>query len=520
MKIKHVVLSKSNTGFYFDDQKAIKSGKVTQDGFFYEGKPQTPGFSFVRQRGEAISVQIILEDGTIGYGDCAAVQYSGAAGRDPLFLADEYKEFIKEKVVPIVLGKDLNTFRELAELIDKTKIEGKKIHSAIRYGFSQAILSATANLHKLTMAEVIRKEYNIEDTEYQPIKIFSQSGDDRYIAADQMIINRAPILPHALINNVETKLGKNGEILLEYAKWLVNRIQTKRLDPNYHPIIQFDVYGTIGEAFNLDVDKMVNYLIELEQICKPFELRVEGPVDTGELESTMVALRDITARLESKGSNVKIVADEWCNTLEDIKYFADNKAGHILQIKTPDLGGITNTIEAILYCNEKGIGSYVGGTCNETNISAQTTTNIALACNAKQMLAKPGMGVDEGFMIIANEMNRVIALGNARRKWWFILKIGIAGTIESNDCLITVTESDKLIIEINSVVYDFFGKQIEQVIKDTLKEYKINNVKVVVDDKGALDFTIKARLITALERLGEVKWDVVYYLFLEIIQAC
>ena len=131
----------------------------------------------------------------------------------------------------------------------------------------------------------------------------------------------------------------------------------------------------------------------------------------------MEALRDIRVELEKRNSKVLIVADEWCNTLEDIKMFADNKAGHILQIKTPDLGGITNTVEAILYCNKLGIGSYVGGTCNETNISAETTTNVALACKAMQVLAKPGMGVDEGLMIIKNEMNRVIAIANARTKW-------------------------------------------------------------------------------------------------------
>lgn len=417
MKIKHVVLSKSSTGFYFDDQKAIKSGKVTQDGFFYEGKPQTEGFTSVRQKGEAISVQLVLENGVVGYGDCAAVQYSGAGGRDPLFLADDYMDFIKEHVTPFLIGKDVSTFKELALEVDKLHVNGKRVHSAIRYGITQAILSATANLHHLTMAEVIRKEYNITDQLYEPIDIFSQSGDDRYKAADQMIISRASVLPHALINNVETKLGYNGEILKDYAKWLVNRIKTKKVDKDYNPIIQFDVYGTIGEAFNLDINKIVDYLIEIEEIVKPLELRIEGPVDNGEKQSTMEALRDIRVELEKRNSKVLIVADEWCNTLEDIKMFADNKAGHILQIKTPDLGGITNTVEAILYCNKLGIGSYVGGTCNETNISAETTTNVALACKAMQVLAKPGMGVDEGLMIIKNEMNRVIAIANARTKW-------------------------------------------------------------------------------------------------------
>lgn len=417
MKIKHVVLSKSSSGFYFDDQKAIKSGKVEQDGFFYLGKTQTSGFTSLRQKGEAVSIQLVLEDGTVGYGDCAAVQYSGAGGRDPLFLADENIIFIQEKIVPLLIGLDLVSFKVLAEKFDNLVIDGKKIHTAIRYGITQAILSAVANKEKLTMAEVIRNEYNIKDKMYLPVPIFSQSGDERYKAADQMIISKAEILPHALINNVETKLGLQGEILVEYTKWLVNRIFTKRLDESYHPIIQFDVYGTMGEAFDLDVEKIGDYIITLEKLVHPLELRIEGPVDTGDKMTTMYLLRDIRFYLENKGSNVKIVADEWCNTLEDIKMFADNKAGHILQIKTPDLGGVNNIVEAVLYCNSKDIGSYVGGTCNETNISAQVTTNIAIACHAKQVLAKPGMGVDEGLMIIKNEMNRVVAIANARNKW-------------------------------------------------------------------------------------------------------
>lgn len=82
------------------------------------------------------------------------------------------------------------------------------------------------------------------------------------------------------------------------------------------------------------------------------------------------------------------------------------------------------------------------------------------------------------------------------------MKIGVAGSLESNDALITVTESEKTVIEIESIVYDFFHKQIEKVIIETLKELNIKNLKVVIRDKGALDYTIKARLITAIERMG------------------
>ena len=132
-------------------------------------------------------------------------------------------------------------------------------------------------------------------------------------------------------------------------------------------------------------------------------------------ETQLEALAALTKELDARGSDVELVADEWCNTLEDIKLFADNKAGHMVQIKTPDLGGINNTIEAVLYCKEKGIGAYQGGTCNETDRSAQVCVHCAMATQPTQILAKPGMGVDEGFMIVYNEMNRILAMRQAKK---------------------------------------------------------------------------------------------------------
>ena len=88
----------------------------------------------------------------------------------------------------------------------------------------------------------------------------------------------------------------------------------------------------------------------------------------------------------------------------------------MVQIKTPDLGGINNVAEAVLYCKKKGIGAYQGGTCNETDRSAQVCTHVAMAAKPDQILAKPGMGVDEGYMIVYNEMRRILAfIDNAKK---------------------------------------------------------------------------------------------------------
>ncbi|PAT02128.1 methylaspartate ammonia-lyase [Candidatus Izimaplasma bacterium ZiA1] len=409
MKIKDIVCSKSLTGFYFDDQAAIKKG-AKNDGFTYIGEPITQNFTQIRQKGEAVSIMLVLEDGQVALGDAAAVQYSGCGGRDVLFLSDQGIETIETFIKPLLVGRDVSTFKANAEEIDSLIVDGKKLHTALRYGLTQALLDATAKANKITMAEVVRKEYKIEEKEYNRIPLFAQSGDDRYTNVDKMIIKEVEVMPHALINHIETKLGNSGEILKKYVAWLRGRVINLRVNSEYNPIFHIDVYGTIGLIFDNNVEKIYNYLCELEEVASPFTLRIEGPVDAGNRLETMEALRDITKMIDDNGRKIEIVADEWCNTFDDVKYFADNRAGHMLQVKTPDLGGVNNVIDALLYCKEKNIGAYSGGTCNETNISAEVTTNIAIACNAKQCLAKPGMGTDEGIMIVGNVMNRTLAL--------------------------------------------------------------------------------------------------------------
>ena len=415
MKIVDIVCSSGRTGFYFDDQRAIKKGAVS-DGTTYIGEPVTEGFTSVRQSGESISVMIILEDKQIAFGDCAAVQYSGAGGRDPLFLADDFIPIIYEYVKPVLIGKEVDSFKQLCELIENIRVNNKKLHTAIRYGVTQAILDAVAKSNHILMCDVIAKEYstNVSD---EIIPIFTQSGDARYENADKMIIKKAQVMPHALINNVPEKLGYDGEILKNYVEWLRNRIIKIRNNDNYSPVIHIDVYGTLGSIFGNDnYEGIVKYLGELEKVASPFKLRIEGSVDVEDREKQMLALKEITKLIDDKGINVEIVADEWCNTLEDIKYFADNKAGHMVQIKTPDLGGINNIVEAVLYCKNKNIGAYQGGTCNETDRSAQICAHIAMATKPNQILAKPGMGVDEGYMIVFNEMQRILALKNIFNK--------------------------------------------------------------------------------------------------------
>ncbi len=79
--------------------------------------------------------------------------------------------------------------------------------------------------------------------------------------------------------------------------------------------------------------------------------------------------------------------------------------------------------------------------------------------------------------------------------------IATAGTKESNDCFVTVKPADKRKVVINSVVGAFFYDQIKETVEKTLDELNADNVEIVIEDKGALDYTIKSRVISAVKRM-------------------
>lgn len=412
MRIVDVLGVEGRSGFFSDDHAAIRNG-ARHDGFTYAGTPLTPGFRAIRQAGEAVSVLLLLDDGQVAHGDCAAVQYSGVGGRDPVFAAAAACNIIARKIKPLLVGLDVSRFRGPAELIDRIEPDGRPLHTAIRYGVSQALLDATARARRLTMAEVIQDEYDT-GIAIDIVPLFTQSGDDRYANVDKMVLKGSGVLPHGLINTIDGKLGQHGELLAEYVGWVRDRVLELRPDPEYSPLLHFDVYGTVGAAFGADTVAIAAYLADLGRRAYPFRARFEHVIDAGSRDGQILTSARLRSALRAHGSDVKIAVDEWCNTLADIRLFVEAESADVIHVKTPDLGGITNTIEALLLVARSGLEAYCGGTCNETDRSAQICAHIAMACGAGQVLAKPGMGVDEGMMIVGNEMARTLALVNAR----------------------------------------------------------------------------------------------------------
>lgn len=408
--IRDVILAPGYGSFFYDDQSAIRAG-VAHDGFRYLGAPQTPGFATIRMPSRSLSIGLILSDSMIVWGDMMSVQYSGAGGRDAVFQVDTIHALTRSVVVPRLLSADVSSFLAACESV-LAHHDGKRLPLAIEYGVSQALLRATAHIARITLAEVICSEYGLPLPE-KPVPLYAQSGDSREINVDKMILKSVDVLPHGLINSRE-KFGASGETFRDFVKWVAKR--TREIgEPGYHPILHFDVYGWIGLEIGMEAQKIADFIARVADDVPGYRVHIECPADFGSTEAQLEEYAKIVALLDRRGTEARVVVDEQCNTLDDIRLFAKARAAHLVQIKMPDVGSVADSAEAVLICKENEVGAYVGGSCTETDLSARAAVNIAVATQADMMLAKPGMGVDEAISIVGNEQSRLLSILNYRR---------------------------------------------------------------------------------------------------------
>ena len=82
-----------------------------------------------------------------------------------------------------------------------------------------------------------------------------------------------------------------------------------------------------------------------------------------------------------------------------------------------------------------------------------------------------------------------------------ILKPAMAGTLESSDAQVMVEPGEGGIeLYLESSVMNQYGRQIKATVLETLERLGVENARVTVVDKGALDCTIKARVECAVFR--------------------
>jgi len=393
--IEDVLLVPLLGGFFHDDQAALRVGSAV---------PLTPGYAAVRVPSTGLGIGLALAGGDVVWGDAVSVQYAGAAGRDPLVAPEATAAALRRDWVPAVRGLATGSWIEATEAA--VAALGAHDSAALRYGISQATLAAAAATRSITMAEVVADELGIALNPV-PVPLFAQSGELRREAVERMLLKRVDVLPHGLFSTPEAFAG-----MLDFAAWVAGR--ARELD-GYRPVLHFDVYGQAGIACGGDVEAIAEFLLRVEAACVPFAVRVESPADFGGRQAQIEGGAALRRAVAARGGRVAIVADEWCNTLADVEAFARAGACDMVQIKTPDVGSLVDSARAVLACRAHGIGAYLGGSCAETEVSARACVHVAVATQPDMQLAKPGMGVDEGIMLAANEQARLLALLTSER---------------------------------------------------------------------------------------------------------
>ncbi len=81
-----------------------------------------------------------------------------------------------------------------------------------------------------------------------------------------------------------------------------------------------------------------------------------------------------------------------------------------------------------------------------------------------------------------------------------IVKMAVAGTMESSDVYVEIEPAASLDIQLESVVQEQFGDDICRVVREVLEEGGVTAANVRIVDRGALECVIRARVETAMLR--------------------
>ena len=84
----------------------------------------------------------------------------------------------------------------------------------------------------------------------------------------------------------------------------------------------------------------------------------------------------------------------------------------------------------------------------------------------------------------------------------------LAGTLESSDVQVSLEPGGTgLELDISSSVLAQYGRQIKACAQETLMRLGVDNARVTIIDKGALECTLKARIQCAVFRAAGVEKD-------------
>lgn len=420
---------------------------------------------------EMISVGLVLDGERVAWGDCVAATDMGKSEYATPFPAADGVAVVQKIIAPLLQGQPLIGFRQPAASVEKLKetvtvtrtlpqpepadersqpeasdernrrfsrrdlftgqlwsdeeagdtsprteevtVE-RPIHPAIRYGVSQALLAATAMARNLTMAEVVTHEYDLPSPA-TAVPVHAEVGSLWPQAAEAGIRCRVASLGYTIAGDeVEEELGRSGEILQRQVRQLRERIAGLTVDSAgqpYQPAIRVNARGGFGTLYQHDAGKILGSLYGLEQAAKPCLLRVVDPVVMDSRQAQIETMLQLKKYVRLRRLSLQLVADSWIRSPDDVSTFLQAEAADVIHLNMARLGGLSQTIEAVLACREQGVAVMLEGSPAESRFAA----HVALATQPHLIVARLDRG-GIGLSSILNEMSRTLVWLAARAK--------------------------------------------------------------------------------------------------------
>lgn len=275
------------------------------------------------------------------------------------------------------------------------------IPAYVRYGVSQALVRAAAIVRRVQPWQIFYEAFATKGEALAMVPLHGSCGGDWDSAVDRMLSRHVPYLPQGQFEDLPGQIGKGGERLLQWVEDVQQRVKKF----NYSPVLTLDFHGALSQVFQNDLNAVARYLIDLTRAAKPLVLHVESPVEAKTFEEFSMQMKDLRAR----GLKAKLIADEWANTPEQVRELPAADAIDEVHLKMPDLGTLSECVEAVGHLKRGGKFCLLGGSCTETVASAELSAHLASVVKPDSLLVKPGMGFDEGYSLMFNTMMRNLA---------------------------------------------------------------------------------------------------------------
>ena len=408
--IKSLIFSEGVGSCWQEDIAAVRES-WTVPGDRWKTPSSNGSMQFMRQPARVLSIGLQLESGEAARGDCLSVSFAGKSGRDQALQTSGAREALQPKnLLTQLQNMQGRSLCDVESSLSKTFADWTP---ALRFGVSQALVNAVASASHKLPCDVLQEALGSAGSATSPA-LQGSCGSNWHDAVERMIVAGVEYLPQGQFENLAKELGPDGSRIFSYIDWLKGRIAelgpVSLAGPNARRVITLDFHGALGQTFQGKNSSIADYIERLTQACKPFDLHVESPVVERNFEEQVAQLSELTRMLRARGSSVKIIADEWANSLDQIKILATKKVVDGIHIKMPDTGSLLESGRAVGICKAEGLFVLLGGSCTETATSARLAAHLGIATGPDALLVKPGISFDEGFSLITNELAMIQSL--------------------------------------------------------------------------------------------------------------